>query len=80
MIDKIDSGLKCQVNWVDCNDHPTGHDQPAVAYAAIVVDHHVKRYAICAQHMQTLLKRTLHHDLHCQHMAEHSTNWSIIEL
>lgn len=74
------SDLTCQVQWIDCNGKNTRHDAKAIAWAVCTEEHHVKRYAICAAHMQTLLKKTLHHDPLCIHPAQFSNAWSIVEL
>lgn len=70
--------IYCQIQWTNCDGLATTHESPAVAMA--VITKFGKRYAICAEHMNTLIKRKQHHDSNCTHMSEHADEWSIEEL
>ena len=72
--------MKCQVSWVDCNDQSTAHDEPAVVYAVLTTDKGIKKYPICTAHLQTLLKKVVHHDEHCEHPSQYPDVWTILPL
>ena len=73
----MDSKITCQVDWCDCSDKQTGHQSTAVAYVSIAGHNGSKRMAICASHLGTLQKRTVHHDPHCPHPSQFACEYII---
>lgn len=80
----MSSPIYCGISWCDCNGVSTAHsanDQgTAVMYVVLTVDHHVKRFPICAEHLKTLMKRVCHHDPHCNHPSQFADHWTILGL
>lgn len=71
--------MRCMIGWVNCNDTPTHHDKPAIAVLVYTTPEGlVKRYPICSEHLQTLHRRVMHHDIHCKHLSLYADQYNII--
>lgn len=72
--------MKCKIQWCDCKEQSTAHDKEAVAFAVLTTENGSRQIPICAEHIQTLVKRTLHHDRACTHASVHADAWTIVTL
>lgn len=60
--------MQCEIQWIDCSGKPTAHDASAIAYVALTEDPS-KRFAICAEHLETLKAGRSHHAPDCPHLG-----------
>lgn len=58
---------KCEIRWIDCRGIPTPDKRPAVAVAICTVDAIEKRFFICADHLESLIRGNAHHSKACTH-------------
>ncbi len=67
--------MKCEIQWIDCNNVPTPDTNEAVGEAVFKDG---RRFPSCEDHLKTLESRCSHHapkGKRCSHPSSEPSNW-----
>lgn len=69
---RTEDGVKCEIEWIDCNGTETPDSNDAVGYAVLGS----LKFPVCADHARTIGNRRCHHGDKCVHLSSNPSGWT----